>query len=240
MKLLIAFALWFCFCFAAMANTCEWTPAHNVYTGNAKDAIMSFTDIPLDVRQTLIERANAKLPEYSDVLTISKTAIIGRNSYLPDISKMHFGSSGRMCDSVSRTGWTDTQTQGAIAFCESGYCVIRPAVCNNWSEVTIINKARPFTDTSERIGRDESIPFLGYGEPFYVLPGIRGDWLPVQPLQAPPADTLTPWSVPDSPAPLVFSPLPVNITPSVPEPSTWLLFLVGGLIAWLYVLRKRN
>lgn len=111
--------------------SCDWAPASHPYTGTPEDAIMAFSDIPIHVRETLIEKA--KNYTYDDVVVIKRDSIKGRNDYLPDLRNMHGGSKGAVCLSPSRVKWSDSQTERGMVFCDSGYCVVRPSVCNNWS-----------------------------------------------------------------------------------------------------------
>ncbi len=117
-----------------MIAACEWAPAHNVYTGTPAAAIHAFAEIPLPARLALIERTK-KANSYDDIVTISRNSIAGSFRYAPDVTSMHFGSKKRMCATVSRSKWRDSETQLAMVYCESGHCVIRPAVCNNWAIV---------------------------------------------------------------------------------------------------------
>lgn len=239
-----------------MIAICEWIPHHDPYTGTPTAAVMAFTDIPLVTRITLIERI--KRNDYTETVSIHKTEIVARNAYEPGIRSMHFGSKGQLCGTVTRAKWRDSDTQGAIAYCEGETCVIRPAVCNNWAIVRRISTgqreslAKPQADSSTNERRDAAIPVLGTFEGYgdgsaygYVLPTVRGS----EPLPLSPED-LTPelWSNP-SESPFVVSgpgfppflpPYCPTITPSVPEPSTWALYLAGILAIWLYALRKRK
>ena len=116
---------------------CTWTdPGSDPYTGSARAAIMAFAQIPQAVRTALIERAESNGLTYDEVVVIDRDAIRGSARYAPELRSMHFGSRGRICDTVSRTGWSAEHVETAMVFCEAGYCVARPAVCNNWSMVT--------------------------------------------------------------------------------------------------------
>lgn len=130
---------------------CEWTPSNNVYTGKTETAIYAFAEIPLEVRKALIERTK-KATSYDDVITISRNSISGNHQYAPEITSMHFGSKGRMCETVSRIKWRDSDTQQALVYCESDHCIIRPSICNNWAIVYRLAETAgipPITETVE-------------------------------------------------------------------------------------------
>lgn len=234
-----------------MIDFCSWdNPGHDPYTGKPEAAIMAFTDIPLSIRKTLIERAEQN--EYSDLVQINKAGIVGRNDYGPDLKDMHFGSSGKQCHTVSRAKWRDTDAERAMVFCEEGYCVARPSVCNNWSRIESRSKASGI-DLSTL--RSEFVPYGEYG---YVYPPSmsiaidEADQLHIPVVtEAPQGSTVmfggssivfasfgSPGggcavcavpTVPDCP------PLP-----AVPEPSAWALILAGLAVVWRKVRNKNE
>jgi hypothetical protein len=122
---------------------CNWdNPGVDPYTGTPRAAIMAFTHIPKHVRMALVERVEARTTEYDDVIYIDNeglrsVGVPGRqeHSYDPVIRNMHFGSRGRVCSGVTWR-WAAERVESAVVYCEQGYCIARPSVCNNWFTLT--------------------------------------------------------------------------------------------------------
>ena len=213
---------------------CTWNnPGSDPYTGNARAAITAFAQIPPGVRAALIARAESKGLAYDEVVAIDRDAIRGRARYAPELRAMHFGSRGRICDTVSRSGWPAARVETAMVFCESGYCVARPAVCNNWSIVTRLEDD-PAPEASTTVlawappegpaappALAEPSPSLPVDEPSFAH-ASSARWLPFG----------TPGAAGIPPAWL--APGPLSPIPAVAEPSTLVLVALGlaGLIAW--------
>eukprot|EP01030_Chromulinospumella_sphaerica_P023994 gene23994-24054_t len=71
--------------------TCSWDrPGANPYTGSTRAAIERYTDIPEQVRRTLIRRMEER--QSDDQVRITRDAIVGKNQYEPAIRYMHFGA----------------------------------------------------------------------------------------------------------------------------------------------------
>lgn len=246
--------IYFLFCgriFAA--DVCEWTPASNVYTGTADAAINSFIDIPMQVREVLIEMANQRVPEYSDIVTIRRDSIAGRNEYLPDITQMHFGGKGHVCDTVTRTKWKDGDSQHAIAFCHEGYCIIRPAVCNNWARIRMRPAERITTEVIERFPTIQ-VERSATSSTFIAYRADSGDWgyvySGVVPGSVPTGSGLLLYGVPQGPGyfipgPIVVGPsvyvpgVPMVVTSTIPELATWGYLALGLAALALFAWRKR-
>lgn len=206
--------------------TCDWVPNSNPYTGKPNTAIMAFVEIPKPVRLELV--AMVERNQYSDHAEITRDEIKGLDEYLPDLREMHGGSKGHLCNTVSRAKWSDSEKQRGLVYCASGYCVIRPSVCNNWAIVTrtaVFGGTKP-TDMAVTI--DEYAGPVGYGEfvPLQLLPDGSGQ-----------LDEATNPSPAPYPFPYVtLAPVgpfkgPVS---TVPEPKAWLVMVVALLGVCLF------
>lgn len=204
---------------------CTWdNPGADPYRGTATAAIMAMASVPPAVRVLLAKKA--EVSRYDDLVTISKKEIKGKYTYSPELRSMAFGSKGRVCATVSRNGWAETHTETAMVFCEAGWCVARPAVCNNWALVQRLKSLGPVPPPAPA----EGAPLPGGG-------GTTPQSTPMVPqtfeqLAKPPV-VQERWQVPQGPSyepyypPVhVYVPLPVH---QVPEPPTWLLALAGLL-----------
>jgi hypothetical protein len=217
------------------APACDWSkPNSDPFTGDVPDAVMTYADIPYVTRIKLRDRMMAH--DYDDIATITRDSITGNYDYESSITAMHFGA-GRICDTVSRAGWTADMREQGMVFCQDGHCVIRPSVCNNLSRITRV--ARP------AMSLVPVPPVSALPPPLTIVPSL------------PPVVTATPIPVYDQNV-LGYDPLPprfieinrpghidtgiriVHVIPSpVPEPSTYALMLAGlGLVAW--VARRRR
>lgn len=220
-----------------MIDTCDWNnPGADPYVGTARAAIMSFAQIPKAARIALVARAEAKTPEYDDVVMVDRDAIRGRREYEPGIGSMHFGGAGRVCAVVTRTGWSDQHVESAMVFCADGWCVARFSVCNNWSIIRLAD--RPAASLPPITGP-------GGGFEFETLAAVPVPGLPPAATLTPPATFAPPAGAPPSYGPpLWYLPPPIfvggpccvpcfdspgvpGIPTPVPEPSTWLLFACG-------------
>lgn len=115
-----------------MIASCDWSdPGRDAYTGTPRAAIMAMAEIPRPVRLALVARAEAH--DYDDTVYIDRDSIRSpKHAYDPAIRAMAFGSNGRVCKTVTRTGWAASRVEGAWVYCDSGWCVAMPAVCRNW------------------------------------------------------------------------------------------------------------
>lgn len=213
---------------------CTWNdPGIDPYTGSARAAIMAFAQIPQGVRAALVTRAESKDLAYDEVVVIDRDAIRGRARYAPELRSMHFGSRGRICDTVSRAGWAPDHVETAMVFCESGYCVARPAVCNNWSIVLRLEDDQ----TPDPAGPNLAVAPQGPAGP----PPMISESVPSAPAAGPSfsAATSERWLGFGTPggvyAPLEWLPAgPRTPIAAVPEPPIMVLLGLGvaGLVAW--------
>src|SRR5450830_143483 len=119
---------------AAVQPSCSWDrPGSNPYTGSTADAIDRYTDIPESVRGTLKRRVADHLPD--DRVEITRDHIAGKSQYNPAIRDMHFGSSS-VCQSVSRSKWSELRSEPAAVYCVGEHCIIVPKICGNVSRIS--------------------------------------------------------------------------------------------------------
>jgi len=217
-------------------DACSWdAPGRDRYTGSVPAAIIAF-GLPLATQSKLIAAFEAR--EFVDAVVIDRDAIRGRTfDYAPEISAMHFGSRGRICGTVTRTGWSAEHVETALVLCADGECIAWPAVCGN-----VFRLAR----------RERAEKLAG---PPAAVPETPGD--AVAPPEPPPVLTLTSAPVPlagpayppsgyGGPPDIFFGPCCATpgapglppITPAIPEPSTWALLIAGGA-AFLLARRRR-
>jgi hypothetical protein len=131
MSLLLATAL-----LAAPATlpSCSWDrPGVNPFVGDVVAAVDRYADIPADVRSKL--KARMAKRQYDEIATITRTAISGKARYEGAIRDMHFGA-GQVCQTVTRSRWSEQHQERGLVYCESGHCIIVPTVCRNVSRIT--------------------------------------------------------------------------------------------------------
>lgn len=217
----------------AFVAACSWNaPGHNPYSGKPADAVARYTDIPAAPRARLVARV--KQHQYDDFADITRDSIVGKHAYT-DLRQMHFGNV-KVCGKPDRSRWTDKMIERGMVYCEDGHCVIVPTVCNNVSRVTRLKAIElpkpialvPEIQSLDLLPEDQSEllfdpPGAGNRNPFmggYAVPRAEApNW--VEPAPAPwPQWQPVPWVLPP-------------VIPAVPEPSTWMLALLGvGLAAW--------
>ncbi len=113
---------------------CSWDrPGHNPFMGDVVAAIDRYQDIPVDVRERL--KARMAKRDYDDLVSIKRDSIAGRKQYGSTISEMHFGTSS-VCQTVTRTAWTDAMQERGLVYCEGRECILVPTVCRNVSRIT--------------------------------------------------------------------------------------------------------
>jgi hypothetical protein len=238
---------------AASASTatlpsCSWDrPGVNPFMGDVVAAVDRYKDIPAATRARLKERMKQRA--YDEIAVIRRDAIEGQASYSADIRDMHFGR-GSVCRTVTRAKWSDGHQERGLVYCEDGQCLIVPTVCRNLSRVTRL-APKPVAGAAQDpeplalAAADEAPlefepPAAGQAAPdsFAAVaqvptvdraPGIE---LPVttpggfRPPSLPPAGGVPPLPPGDLPRP---PPLP-EVTPSVPEPSSYALMGLGLLL----------
>lgn len=233
----------------SVIDACAWDrPGHNPFSGDVVAAVDHYADIPAAVRERL--KARMETRQYDEIVSIRRDRIEGRATYAPALSEMHFGR-GRVCRTVTRSGWSDAMEERGLVYCEAGHCVIVPTVCRNVSRVT-------------RLGPPREAP-----PPLAVASGEAP--LAFEPPQAGPTEAPaaagTPFSAPVAAAepPLAAAPLtfvdaafprgpgglpqgggggsgwwpPAPPPPPIPEPQTALLML-GGLAGLVAFVRRRS
>ena len=172
--------------------------------------------------------------EFTDTVVIDRTAIRGQtHDYAPEITSMHFGSQGRVCASVTRSGWEDLHVETAIVLCSGAECIAVPSVCSNVARVTRVEAApaaaRPADDP---LNADLVAVLPPLTDPVdAALIRIAAD--------PEPATVWRRWPEPSAPSgfwtatnpPRQLAPIPVS---PVPEPQSWHLLglgLAGVLLA---------
>lgn len=219
-------------------DQCEWDhPGRDIYTGTPRAAIMAMGTIPDSVKQVLISRAERN--DYDDIVFIDKDSVRGKYAYQPEVKFMAFGGRGTICKSVSRNSWSATHVESAMAFCDKGYCVARPSVCNNWSIIERV-QPRPPAETFEIRSADtdkRSLPPEREAIELATLPMPSVPDVPQESWGAPGESyySINTYTYMASPPVIINYPCPV--TP-VPEPSTFMLLAIG-LTALIYSLKGK-
>lgn len=221
------------------ARTCNWDrPGRDPFTGNIAAAVDRHQDIPPSIRMELQRKIRAgALDDVVDIrrdsITSASTRVLARLGasqpaiYGPEITAMHFGS-GKVCETVTRAGWSADHVERAKVFCDSGYCLLVPRICNNISRVTRIDPA-----PAEVIDNGGTGSIAGPVIPISNT-GVIPDSNTGVPVYAPV------FGVETMPAPsfngCCFAP-PVPAAP-VPEPSEWVMMGMGLLVVGI-ACRKR-
>ena len=233
---------------------CSWDhPGRDPFMGDVVTAVDDYKTIPAPVRARLKERMAAR--QYDEMVNIERDSINGKHGYNAAIRDMHFGSSGQICKTVSRTRWTAKNQERGLVYCESGQCILVPTVCRNVSRITRLpdrKQAEPEAAAGDTGAGEEPVAavppenggggggapsndgssFAQNAKPGAELPPLTGDGgAPFPPLGLPPPpSTLPPVFLP----PIVIPPAPPY--PPIPEPATWVLMAVG--LAVLVVKRR--
>jgi hypothetical protein len=216
---------------------CTWDkPGQDPYSGTPTAAIMQFVSIPKHVRVALAARAESRL-DYDETVVIDRDSIRSKDrSYSSEITAMHFGSKGKLCDKVSRKNWKPDHIETAMVYCESGYCVMRPAVCNNWSILQREDDKQTGILSSPGSGGSFFVP--AQEQPLSAIAAPAG--------YLPPAFAVAAPSSPSYAAAVAFYAVPVPVgfafnycpplpvVPAVPEPSTWFALLGGIALLWVW------
>ena len=168
---------------------CSWAhPGANPYRGDPVRALADF-DLSDSTRQQL--RAMMAAHRYTDVATISRDDIVGKNAYA-DLRDMHSGH-GQVCHGeVDRSAWRARHRERGLVYCAGDACVIVPTVCNN---VALVSR------------KPDQVASLDDGP------------IDIEPAAGPPANTPTDQSSVTAP-PLDVLPPPdiVGALPVAPEP----------------------
>jgi hypothetical protein len=177
--------------------------------GDVVSAIDRYPDIPWDSRARLKERMAKR--HYDDIVVIRRDEITGSDRYDPSIRSMHFGESS-VCNTVTRSGWSDSMEERGLVYCEGNECILVPTVCRNVSRISRLPQAVS----------PAALPPLAPDGPFIFPPpgagpaeafsGITPDGGvgPLAGLDAPGAGSTATGSGPDTGAP------PMEFGPSLP------------------------
>jgi hypothetical protein len=227
---------------AISVPSCSWdNPGANRFQGDVPSAVQHYTDIPADIRDKLQKRMQKR--QYDEVVDITRDGIQGRTEY-QDLRDMHFGAN-KICSTVSRAKWSDIAKERGMVYCEGETCIIVPTVCGNVSRLTRIKTTPKVASSGGGASSSSEIaspPMAlavpsGGGTPSFVDLSSNGAVLipanpvvPQPPIFFPPFDPFLP------PLPPCCC-IPVTLPPT-PEPSTWLM-MVLGLLGILWASRRR-
>lgn len=115
-------------------DSCSWDrPGFSRFTGDPVVAVARY-NLPPDVVKDLQAKMSAR--RYDDLATITRDDISSPTVQYSDLRSMHFGSKGKVCNSVTRSKWAVTDKQMALIYCSGDYCVALPTVCGNLSLIT--------------------------------------------------------------------------------------------------------
>ena len=215
-------------------TSCDWnSPGADRFTGSVPSAIASY-GLPIKTQTALIAAFERR--EFTDSVVIDRDSIRGnRHEYEPEIRSMHFGSAGRICGMVTRSGWPAEHVETALVLCADGECIGWPAVCGNVFRLTRTRDqaAQPGFD-AEPLGLPDPGLALPADVRLLAVPPESGDALTVDQPDEPTGDGLRIGEVMTAPYGAagigigIVGPLAVAapISP-VPEPSTWLTLLAG-------------
>jgi hypothetical protein len=235
-------------------TACAWAhPGASRFTGTDA-AVNDYKDIPAPVRAAL--RGRMQRHAYDDVATITRDRIFGSAEY-GNLRAMHFGSRGRVCQTVTRPWKPEHQEQGLV-YCEGEHCIIVPSVCGNIARVSrrtpAVARAAPAAGGPgggvESAGGTAPPPVVTLQKPidFEDMPPTGAGIRPPDPGTSF-AQGSTPSAGRVEPAAFSGNGIPIMwpgggaiggglLTPAVPEPAIWASLLVGfcGLAA---ALRRR-
>lgn len=137
---------------AHAVSSCEWgPPGANPYTGSARSAIMAAKAMPWWARVILTARVEKAAP--TDRVSIGKDYVAGQSGkYDSKLYDMNFGSSGHICNEVTRKTWGANDVQMADAWCIADWCSARPDICGNWVVIRKVKPARGALGTAPEPG----------------------------------------------------------------------------------------
>lgn len=228
-----------------MIDTCDWRdPGHDPYMGEVPAAIEIYTDIAPAVRARL--RARMAVRNYDDFVIIERDLIhSAQYVYGSEIRSMHFGSRGKVCNSVSRRGWSSSMQVLALVYCEGDTCIAVPTICRNVSRIDRYGPQAPLAPpmATYPLPGAENAPS---GPPSPPGEAVRlADAAPASP-EASIADSPgygpAPYYayLPTASGGISFVPVPVPVVLAVPEPATWALMGVGLLVVLLGQRKNKN
>jgi hypothetical protein len=122
---------------AAAVQTCDWTQrGRDPYRGTMTAAVERYPDIPAPTRRALAARMERQ--QFDEVVAIRRHGVDG----YAGMRDMHWGA-GRVCRGpVDKTGWTASDEEIGLVYCEAGHCLIVPTVCRNVSRIERLPQAR--------------------------------------------------------------------------------------------------
>lgn len=258
MSLLVSLAL---AASGATLPTCSWDrPGVNPFMGDVVAAVDRYTDIPAATRARL--KARMVTRDYDEMVSIGRDEIAGKAQYSPEIRQMYFGGNN-VCNTVTRTKWTQTMQERGLVYCEGTQCILVPTVCRNVSRITRVAPAPVAAATAPAVAQGSPQGQLdmdptGAGN----VPGAAGapgsSAAPGSFAQAAGGglDGGVPTSVPASVlsngpsfggnnpigpslggAGVPF--LPPGVVNGVPEPETWAMLLLGLLTVGVAARRRK-
>lgn len=111
---------------------CLWTtPGADPYTGSAREAIERFA-IPFTNREELISSIEQR--HYNERLYIGRDQVWSTHAHFNNLMLMHFGQN-KICWGVNRNNWSQGTVQPGELYCSEGYCVGRPDICGNLTQL---------------------------------------------------------------------------------------------------------
>jgi hypothetical protein len=212
--------------------SCDWsTPGADRYTGTVAAAIAAY-GLPIATQSALIRAWERR--EFTDTVVIDREAIRGKTGNYGNLRAMHFGSAGRICQTVTRAGWSDSHIETGLVLCADSACIVVPSACSNVARITrrpdALAGPSGVGDTGAPQVVADDVP-IAIADPFAQAPEA------VTPVG--PASFYGSPGWPYAPSYVVGGyithPEPVS---SVPEPESWALLLAGLGAIW-FVARRR-
>lgn len=206
--------------------TCSWDkPGVDPYMGDIPHAIDDYDDIPKTIRDTLKKRMLER--KYDEIVAIRRDSIVGKVEYEPEITDMHFGISTRpkMCRTVSRSKWKDSEYQRGLVYCEQQYCILIPTICRNVSRI----KLKPLPKVVP------VVPDTPYGPGFVYeipLPPVTSTPIPAPDMRAWPS----PYYWPSQEIPPTWARPPAEVD----EPSSLWLFMLGFMVIAIHAVVSKQ
>jgi hypothetical protein len=145
-----------------------------------------------------------------------------KHAYAPELRSMAFGSHGKVCATVTRAGWAPDRVESAMVFCEGGWCIARPSICNNWAIVTRRVPAPIAGPTALPALADADESSAVHGTPEWPAFNTANESFEAQQTGA--WGAFSTWAVVSTGSTCCA---PCGPVPAVPEPGTWALLVAG-------------